>query len=141
MADDRVTHDGDLPVVADEILYHIVSMALPRAAADAIDFARVRQQALKDGFDHAVARIEVSTFRAHGKTRITCRLIMALRVFVGLRDAKQVAESRGGADDARLAAELETAITAVLDAITAEMERPQSMSPAAGIGKMAGEPR
>ena len=127
--------------MGDEIMYHILSIALPREAADALDFGDIQRKALDVGFDRTAARVEVSNFRAHGKTRVTCRLIMALRIFVALRDAKRFAESRGRAEDVRLARDLDLAIRSVLDAITAEMQRPQSMSPAAGIGKMAGERR
>ena len=136
-----MTLPPELAPIGDEIFYHVLSFAIPREAADALDFGAIQQTAVETGFDRDVARLEVSTFRAHGKTRITLRLIMALRVFVALRDAKRLAESRGRADDVRLARELDTAMSVVLEAITAEMQRPQSMSPAAGIGKMAGESR
>ena len=117
-------------------LYSILSIALPRAAADALDFAAIQRQAREDGFGRA-ARIEVNTYRAHGRTRITCPVVSALRVFVALRDVKRFHESRGRAEDVRLAREIDLAIDVVLGAVTAEMQLPQNMSPAAGIGRMA----
>jgi hypothetical protein len=62
-------------------LYQIAQFVVPRLAADALEVSRIRREADMDGI--AGTNVELDTRRAGaGKTRVTCRTMMAMRYIV-----------------------------------------------------------
>jgi len=60
-------------------LYEIAQFVVPRIAADALDGARIRREAIASGI--VAPRVEMNVRKAGaGKVRLTCRTVMALRL-------------------------------------------------------------
>lgn len=114
------------------ILFEIVQFTVPRRAAAAIDLGAIERTARADGLDHA-AHIEASTYRVGAaKARITCRVLMALRLIDAWQIAAGTAEAKAEGDT--LLIDCAHAVQAAFDAVELELKR-VDRSASSGIGR------